>query len=138
MILISLLQTYPYLIETNMSHNNFKFVSNLRKAMEKQAKGTQGMDDMVQRFPRVHFHLMITVCHEIIHILVCALSGAGRPATPDNMEVAGNDKAVSGWWWEIQAFGGVVTMFFDKTETILKERQAGIPMLADGQIALTS
>lgn len=101
----------------------------MMKSKEEQAKGTPGMDDMMQRF---RFHLIITVCHEIIHMLVCALLGSGRPAIPDNMKVPGNSKAESGWWWEIQAFGGVVAMFFDKNETVLKERQVGIPMLADG------
>ena len=112
-----------------MIRNGLKIISNLMKAKEEQSKGTRGMDEMIQRF---HFHLIITVCHEIIHMLVCALSGAGRPATPDNMKVPGNDKPESGWWWEIQIFGGIVAMFWDKNENVLKDRQAGIPMLADG------
>lgn len=106
-----------------------KVISNLMKAMELQSNGIQGMDDMIQRF---HFHLIITVCHEIVHMLVCALSGAGRPTTPENMKVPGKKAPESGWWWEIQAFGGIVAMFWDKTENVLKDRQAGIPMLADG------
>lgn len=81
------------------------------------------------------FNMIITICHEIIHMLVSALSGERRPETPPDMEVEGHDDAESGWWWEIEYLGGIVKMYQDKTNVeakVLGTRQSGLPLLATG------
>lgn len=78
------------------------------------------------------FHMILSVCHEIIHMLVGALSGQERPKTPPEMTVSGHEdnKGESGWWWEMMATGGIVKMFQDK-KSAMGDRQSGIPFLAD-------
>lgn len=83
------------------------------------------------------FHMILTVCHEIIHILVCALSAETRPETPPDMAVEGHTPGLgeSGWYWETTYLGGIVKMHQDKTDpaaAVLKTRQPGIPLLATG------
>lgn len=89
--------------------------------------------------PTTHhmFHMILTICHEVIHILVCALSGDRRPVTPPDMQVEGHAPGVgeSGWWWELKYLGGIVKMYQDKTDPAsdkLKTRQSGRPFLATG------
>lgn len=83
------------------------------------------------------FHMILTVCHEVIHMLVCGLSGERRPVTPKQMEVEGHVQLVgeSGWWWEVTYLGGIVKMFENQTDpaaAVLLTRQPGLPLLATG------
>lgn len=110
----------------NMVEKFQQLIANIMKAEDTQLPITNCM-----------FHMILTVCHEVIHMLVCAISGERRPLTPQEMEVEGHEPLVgeSGWWWEINYLGGVVKMFQNKTDpaaAVLPTRQSGLPLLASG------
>ncbi|KAF3805003.1 hypothetical protein GCG54_00005748 [Colletotrichum gloeosporioides] len=77
------------------------------------------------------FQMVITVAHEICHMLTNFLTGAHRPNTPSSLKVAGYGgprTGESGRWWEVQMFGGLVE-FYENQKDPLGARQAGVPYL---------
>ena len=83
------------------------------------------------------FHMILSVCHEINHMLVGAHSASERPQTPPDVASAGHENlesGESGSWWEAEAMGGIAWMFQDQTDpttATLKTRQSGTPMLGN-------
>lgn len=77
------------------------------------------------------FQMVITVAHEICHMLTNFLTGADRPHTPPGLKVAGYGNRMTGEssrWWEVQMFGGLVE-FYENQRDPLGVRQAGVPYL---------
>ncbi|KAI2464994.1 hypothetical protein F4781DRAFT_410821 [Annulohypoxylon bovei var. microspora] len=87
-------------------------------------------------YSRFKFQMVISVAHEIVHLLVGYLTGTARPLTPPRLTLVayGNDAVgESGRYWESILFGGVVEFYQDSNDT-LQERQAGVPWLVqDGR-----
>jgi hypothetical protein len=80
------------------------------------------------------FLLTISVSHELAHCLTCYLNGARRPLTPPNVTAKGyqdeaEDAGEAGFFWETQAFGGIVEMWCDPARKRDGLDQPGIPYL---------
>lgn len=73
------------------------------------------------------FNVILSVCHEIIHTLVGAVSASKRPQTSTKMTPAGHAKLnfeASGWRWVVEAIRGIALMFQDQTD-LLRRRCRG-------------
>jgi hypothetical protein len=80
------------------------------------------------------FQMIITVAHEILHLLTGYLTGKKLPGTPPSISLDsyGNTRTgESGRWWESKVLGGVVEFYEDKKDP-LGNMQAGIPWLISG------
>jgi hypothetical protein len=80
------------------------------------------------------FLLTIAVSHELAHCFTCYLNGARRPLTPPTVTVKGykdqtEGAGEAGFFWETQAFGGIVEMWCDPAREVDGMDQPGIPYL---------
>ncbi|XXG99471.1 hypothetical protein Hte_005810 [Hypoxylon texense] len=79
-------------------------------------------------YDRFKFQMVITVAHEIVHLLTGFLTGTARPLTPPGVSL--RTAGESGRYWESILLGGVVEIFEDGSDP-LRERQAGLPYLIE-------
>ncbi|KAM5354426.1 hypothetical protein ACJ41O_001075 [Fusarium nematophilum] len=86
----------------------------------------------------LRFQMILTLAHEITHLLTGFLTGAARPMTPPTIGLKGYTLPESkigeaGRYWESRMLGGVVE-FYEEADHKWGARQPGIPwLMRDGE-----
>ncbi|KAI1208355.1 uncharacterized protein F4807DRAFT_148849 [Annulohypoxylon truncatum] len=87
-------------------------------------------------YSRFKFQMVISVAHEMVHLLVGYLTGSHSPPTPPGVTLTPFGNTVSGEsgrYWESILLGGVVEFYQDRNDP-LEARQAGVPwLIQDGR-----
>lgn len=85
-------------------------------------------------YERSQFHVVVTIAHELFHVLTGFWTGTNRPGTPPDLSGGLHGDArrgESGWWWEIRhMFKGEVHFYYDTTDP-MGAKQSGIPFMED-------
>ena len=75
------------------------------------------------------FQMVVSVAHEICHILTGFITGRRRPITPDGITVAGiANQGESDRWWELETLGGIAE-FYARRGDRNNPDQSGTPYL---------
>ena len=75
------------------------------------------------------FQMVVSVAHEICHVLTGFFSGRARPLTPRTVTVEGPlSEGEAGRWWEVEALGGIPE-FYARRDDRDNPDQSGTPYL---------